>query len=182
MLAHHKNIGGGMSGKKNDKKAPKLIDLELMQQELKLRKLHPILIGLELAEGTEMALSIVPGKSGHPLELEINGPDLQVITFEFDECIDYSILPSIPIDSRIILAAASEDVPGYLDHYVANIASVMAACLGELKVEFIEPTNSDSISEVDIVHFTFTIGEKEFFTTATVHEVEHLMNFLPKAA
>lgn len=171
-----------MSRKKTDKKIPKLIDQDVMQQELKLRKLRPILVGLELAKGTEMALSIVPGVSGHPLVLEINGPDLNVLTLEFHECIDYSTLPSIPIDSRIIMAAASEGAPGYLEHYVANIASIMAACLGQLKIELIEPTHPDPISEVDVVLFTFTLGHKEYIYTATVHEVEWHLDLPPKTA
>ena len=172
-----------MSAKKKQikNKAPKLIDLEVMKQEARLKKLQPTLVGLELAEGTEMALSIVPGISGHPVEIELNGPDLRVTTIELDDCLDYAILPSIPIDSRIMLAAASEGSEGYLDNYVASIATIMAACLGELKVELIEPDHAEAVFEYPVVRFTFVIGQKEFFTSVHLCEVEQFFVLPTKA-
>lgn len=171
----------GAKKKQIKNRVPKLIDLEVMKQEARLKKLQPTLVGLEMMEGTVMALSIVPGISGHPVEIELNGPDLNVTTFEFDDCIDYSILPSIPVDSRIILAAASEGSNGYLDNYVASIATIMAACLGELKVELIEPDHAQAVFEYPVVRFTFVIGQKEFFTSVHLCEVEQYLIPLTKA-
>lgn len=182
QLAHSANIGGEMSSKKKTvkKKLLKQIDLKVMKQEARYTSLQPTLVGLELVEGTCIRLSIAPGSSGHPMMLDFNGPDHGATPFEFDECIDYSILPMVPIDSRIVLAAASDGDTGFLENYVASIAAIMAASLGELKIELIEPDHPESVTEFDAVEFTFTIGKKKFSLARPLSRVEAFLQPIAK--